>query len=221
MYDVLHNPQYGIEYAVQATQFLVDILPAAGDMSDIDDLSSTKDPLKALRREYRLDDALRRAKGTRDYPISQQAIERYRVILIDPPPTLGVMNLQTMTAADLAVCVIDMGRFASDALDQFEARLELVQTICDGHTIVLGGVLCNQFSNQKGYVDQCVAAEQSVRGRYGDRVFQTIIPENPRIFDAPSFSRPVQYHESQSSTTKAATLAYTKCAREWIERFSL
>lgn len=219
VHDVLLNPQFGIDYAIRHSRFGVDILPGAKTLSDLElDLGGGT----SIRREYRLDDALRRARGSDQYPIKQQAIERYRVILIDPPPTLAMLGLNSMVACDKALIVIDMGDFANDAIEQYVERLQLVKDqISVDHPVVLGGIICNRYYKQEGYYEQCKASEDFVRKHYGDLVFKTIIPQNSKIFNSPTHRVPVQYNDPSSSTTRVAIGAYMGLAQELIRRDAL
>lgn len=221
VYDVLLNPWAGIDYVVRHSLFGVDILQARGDMYAVE---ITLAGGEEVRREYRLDDALRQAEGSEQYPITQQAIDKYRVVIIDPPPTLGLLTLNAMVASDKIVTVIDLGAFSLQSLDQIHGRLNIAQRLQranKGHTVELAGILCNRYIQQAGYIDQCVAAEGSVRSEYGDLVFETIIPQNPRIFDSPTVGVPVQYNDPKSTVTKNASAAYAALAQEYIRRFQL
>ena len=221
VYDILLNPWAGIDYAVRHSLFGVDILQARGDMYAVElSLASGEE----IRREYRLDDALRQAEGSEQYPIQGQAIDNYRVIIIDPPPTLGLLTLNAMVACDKVVTVIDLGAFSLQSLDQVHGRLQIAQRLQKanrGHNVELAGILCNRYMQQAGYIDQCVAAEGSVRSEYGDLVFEAIIPQNPRIFDSPTVGVPVQFNDPRSTVTKNASAAYAALAQEYIERFHI
>lgn len=221
VYDVLLNPEFGIDYMVRPTLFGVDLLQARGDMYAVE---ITLAGGEEVRREYRLDDALRQAEGSEQYSIVQQAVDKYRVIIIDPPPTLGLLTLNAMVAADKIVTILDMGAFSLQSLDQIHMRLPIAQRLQranKGHTVELAGILCNRYIQQAGYIDQCVAAEKSIRSEYGTLVFETIILQNPRIFDSPTFSVPVQYNDAKSTVTKHAIASYTALAQEYIQRFQL
>jgi len=221
VYDILLNPWAGTDYVVRHSLFGVDILQARGDMYAVE---LTLAGGEEIRREYRLDDALRQAEGSEQYPILQQAIDKYRVIIIDPPPTLGLLTLNAMVASDKIVTVIDLGAFSLQSLDQVHGRLNIakrLQKANKGHTVELAGILCNRYIQQAGYIDQCVAAEGSVRREYGDLVFETIILQNPRIFDSPTVGVPVQYNDPRSTVTKHASAAYAALAQEYIRRFQL
>lgn len=220
-YDVMLNPWAGVEYAIKPSLFGVDLIQGRADMYALD---TTLTSPEEIRREYRLDDALRQATGSETYRISQQVVDKYRLVLLDPPPTLGLLTLNAMVAADFVVAVIDMGAFSIDALDQLWPRLRLAQRIQQanhGHSVELGGIVCNRYLQQAGYIDQCVLAEHTVRQEHGDKVFTTIIPQNPRVFDSPTLRIPVQYNDPKGAPTKAVSSAYANLAQEYIERFDL
>lgn len=220
-YDIFLNPWAGVDYAIQPTLFGMDIVQGRGDMYGMETLLAGPEE---IRREYRLDDALRQAKGSEQYHISKQIIKKYPLILLDVPPTLGLITLNAMVASDFIVAIIDMGALAIDALDQLWPRLTLAQRIQEannGHQVELGGIICNKYDQRPGFLDQCVLAEGTIRQEHGDKVFDTIIPYNPRIFDSPTLRMPVQYNDPKGSPTKAAITAYTSLAQEYIQRFKL
>lgn len=216
MRNVLHEPHYGIEYALHSTDFGVDVVPAQWRMADLEiALTSGRE----LRREYRLHDALRQAKGSKDYPIEHQAIDQTRLFVIDAPPNLGMFAINSFVAADAIIVVLDMGVYAWDAIEELEMRLKEIESINPNAKIA--GVICNKFDMRSGYKDTCLAIEEEARKRYGDLVFKTRIPVNARIFDAPAFNVPVQYNNPDNETTKTATAIYDQLADEIKERLAI
>jgi len=216
MRNVLHEPHYGIEYALHSTDFGVDIVPSTWRMADLEiALTSGRE----LRREYRLYDALRQAKGSKDYPIETHAIDQSRLFIIDAPPNLGMFAINSFVAADAILVVLDMGVYAWDAIEELEMRMEEIEKINPNAKIA--GVICNKFDSRRGYADTCLAIEEEARKRYGDLVFKTRIPVNARIFDAPAFNVPVQYNNPSNESTKAATALYDQLAEEIKERLKI
>jgi chromosome partitioning protein len=216
MQDVILNPNYGIEYALHSTDFGVDVVPAVWRMADTEiSLVSGRE----LRREYRLNDALRQAKGSKDYPIETQSIDQSRLFIVDAPPNLGMFAINAFVAADAIIVVLDMGVYAWDAIEELEMRLEEIEKINPNAKIA--GVICNKFDSRSGYVDTCTAIEEEARNRYGDRVFKTRIPVNARIFDAPAFNVPVQYNKIDNQATKTATALYDHLAEEIKEKLGI
>lgn len=216
MRNVLHEPHYGIEYALHSTDFGIDIVPAQWRMADLEiALTSGRE----LRREYRLHDALRQAKGSKDYPIERQAIDQSRLFIVDAPPNLGMFAINAFVAADAIIVVLDMGVYAWDAIEELEMRLKEIESINPNAKIA--GVICNKFDMRSGYKDTCLAIEEEARKRYGDLVFKTRIPVNARIFDAPAFNVPVQYNNPDNETTKTATAIYDQLADEIKERLKI
>jgi chromosome partitioning protein len=216
MQDVILNPQYGIEYALHSTDFGVDVVPAVWRMADLEiALTSGRE----LRREYRLYDALRQAKGSKDYPIEAQAIDQSRLFIVDCPPNLGMLAINAFVAADSILVVLDMGVYAWDAIEELELRLEEIEKINPNARIA--GVICNKFDARSGYKDTCLAIEEEARRRYGDLVFKTKIPVNARIFDAPAFNVPVQFNSPDNVSTKTATALYDQLAEEIKEKLGI
>lgn len=216
MEDVILNPHYGIEYAQHPTDFGVDVVPAVRHMSKTEiSLVSGQE----LRREYRLHDALRQARGSKDYSIEKQAIEQSRLFIVDCPPNLGMFAINSFVAADAILVVLDMGVYAWDAIEELEIQLEEIQLVNPNAKIT--GVICNKYDARAGYVDTCSVIEEEARDRYGDRVFRTRIPLNARIFDAPAFNVPVQYNKIDNQATKTATALYDQLAEEIKEKLEI
>lgn len=217
MQDVILNPHYGIEYALRPTDFGIDVVPAVRGMAETE--ISLVSSGRELRREYRLNDALRQAKGRENYRIERQAIEQSRLFVIDCPPNLGLLALNAFVAADSILVVLDMGVYAWDAIEELEERMEEIQLINPNAKIA--GVICNKFDSRPGYIDTCSAIEEEARERYGDLVFKTRIPVNARIFDAPAFNVPVQFNKIDNQATKTATALYDQLAEEIKERLGI
>lgn len=217
MRDVLYDPRFGIEYAIRSTDFGIDVVPAVRHMAELELtlISSGKE----LRREYRLHDAVRQARGSKDYPIELQAIEQSRIFVVDAPPNLGMFAINSFVTADAVLAVLDMGVYAWDAIEELEMRLEEIQLINPNAKIA--GVICNKYDSRPGYVDTCTAIEEEARNRYGELVFRTRIPVNARIFDAPAFNVPVQYNKIDNQATKTATALYDQLAEEIKERLEI
>lgn len=216
MHDVLTNRFSGIEYAVHRTPFGVDILPASVLMSELETSLISN---QTMRREFILYDALYQAKGETPDEQVVQAVDRYKVLFIDPPPSLGQLSFNATVPADGIVAILDMGVYAYDAIDRLKARIDLIKQANPALSIV--AVLCNRFDARQGFVLVANIIEEQARKEYGEKVFKTKIPYNASILNAPLYGIPVQYYEPGLSSTKSATQAYAALAKEFIERFGI
>ncbi len=216
MHDVLSNRFAGIEYAVHRTPFGVDILPASVLMSELETSLVSN---QVMRREFLLYDALYQARGTTPDEEIVQAVDRYKVIFIDPPPSLGQLSFNATVPADGIIAILDMGVYAYDAIDRLKARIELIRQA--NPALDIAGVLCNRFDARQGFVLVANIIEDQARQEYGGKVFKTKIPYNASILNAPLYGLPVQYYEPGLSSTKSATQAYAGLAKEFIERFGI
>jgi chromosome partitioning protein len=151
----------------------------------------------AKRREYRLRDALTKAREAHDY------------IFIDCPPSLSLLTLNGLVAADGVLVTLQCEYYALEGLS------ELLQTIIRvrdklNTALRIQGVLLTMYQHtnlSKQVVDD-------VRGHLGDKVFKTLIPRNVTLGEAPSFGQPIIYYDLQC----AGAQAYLALAREVIAR---
>jgi|SRR5579883_2653551 chromosome partitioning protein len=218
MHDVLVNPMFGVEYAVVTTRYGIDMIPATSVMSELEVSLIAKQEL-SFRREHRLNDALRNATGGEGYPIKQQAVERYSVIIIDPPPSLGQLMLNATVPVDGILAVLDMGYYSWNSMSELEARIQLVRQVNTG--IDIAGVVCNRYDSRPGFVDICVAVEEMARQQYPGKVLGSRIPYNSSIMKAPAGGVPVQFFKPESGPTKTASTAYANLAQETIPSFNI
>lgn len=218
MHDVLTNPQFGIDYAVVSTRFGIDMVPSTALMSELE-VSLIATPSLSFRREHRLEDALKHARESEDYPITQQAVERYPVIIIDPPPGLGQLLLNATVPVDGIVAILDMGFYSWNSMSEVQARVQLVKQV--NPTIDIVGIVCNRFDNRPGFVDLCVTVEQLAQQDYPGKVLDSKIPYNSSIMKAPTEGVPVQFYKPESAPTRTASTAYATLAQETINKFGI
>lgn len=154
------------------------------------------------RKTHRLADAVSRmlARGGRDYSY----------ILIDCPPSLNLLTINSLTAADAILVPLQCEFFALEGLSQLMKTVERVRTTLNPRLIIQGVVL-TMFDKRNSLSDQ-VAAD--VRQVLGDKVYQTVIPRNVRISEAPSYGKPVLLYDNAC----VGSQAYIKLASEVIRR---
>jgi chromosome partitioning protein len=136
--------------------------------------------------------------------------EEYDYVLVDCPPSLGLLTLNTMAAADSVMIPIQCEFYALEGLSQLLNTVRLVQRNLNQH-LEIDGVLLTMF-DQRLNLSRQVADE--AKEYFGDRVFETVIPRNVRLAEAPSFGKPIVLYDILS----AGAQAYLALAREIIKR---
>ena len=149
-------------------------------------------------REARLRFSLGAVRGSYDY------------VLIDCPPSLSLLTVNALTAADSVLVPIQSEYFALEGLTEL---LETVERVRDTFNPLLSmeGLVVTMFDERTNLGRQVV---EDIRKHFGDRVFHTIIPRNVRLGEAPSFGKPVLAYDIKSRGAEA----YLALAREFLKR---
>ncbi len=156
---------------------------------------------QAPRRSYRLRDAL---ASLRD------VASPYNYVLVDCPPSLNLLTVNAMTAANAVLVPLQCEFFALEGLTQLMRTVELVRGSLNPH-LEIQGVVLTMFDKRNSLSD---LVAKDVREHFGDKVYQTVIPRNVRIAEAPSFGKPALIYDLRS----AGSQAYVSLAREVISR---
>ena len=136
--------------------------------------------------------------------------QNYDYILIDCPPSLGLLTLNALTAADRVLIPMQCEYYALEGLGQLLHTIKLVQERLNP-LLELEGVLLTMFDGRTNLAIQVV---DEVKNYFGNRVFRTIVPRNVRLSEAPSFGQPIIYYDLKSTGAQA----YMALAREVIAR---
>ncbi len=136
--------------------------------------------------------------------------DQYDYVLIDCPPSLGLLTLNTMAASDSVLIPIQCEFYALEGLSQLLNTVRLVQRNLNPQ-LEIDGVLLTMF-DQRLNLSRQVADE--AKEYFGDRVYQTVIPRNVRLAEAPSFGKPIVLYDILS----AGAQAYLGLAREIMKR---
>jgi chromosome partitioning protein len=150
------------------------------------------------RREHRLKDAI------------GELAQRYDYILIDCPPSLGLLTLNALAAADAVLIPLQCEYYAMEGLAQLMSTIELVQQELNPHLAVEGIVLT--MFDQRANISHQVADE--VKRVFPDLVFGSVVPRNVRLAESPSFGKPVLLYDIKSRGCEA----YLGVARELLKR---
>ena len=135
-------------------------------------------------------------------------MDRFDYILIDPPPSLGMITLNALTAADEVIVPMPCEFFALDGLAELTETLRRIQS-GPNPRLQLGGILLT-MAEERTNLGAAVANE--VRHAFPGKVFQTMIPRNIRLAEAPSHGKPVAFYDLRSKGAQA----YLSLAKEWL-----
>jgi len=136
--------------------------------------------------------------------------EEYDYILVDCPPSLGLLTLNTLAAADAVLIPIQCEFYALEGLSQLLNTVRLVQQNLNPR-LQIEGVLLTMF-DQRLNLSRQVAEE--AKEYFGNRVYESVIPRNVRLAEAPSFGKPIVLYDVLS----AGAQSYLALAREIIDR---
>ncbi|MCD6335168.1 MAG: ParA family protein [Candidatus Latescibacteria bacterium] len=136
--------------------------------------------------------------------------DRYEYIFVDCPPSLGLITLNALTAADSVLIPIQCEYYALEGLSQLLNSIRLVQRQLNPH-LVIEGVLLTMYDSRLNLSRQ-VAEE--VRSYFGDKVYKTVINRNVRLGEAPSFGKPIILYDILSSGAQS----YMKLAEEILRK---
>ena len=172
----------------------IHVAPATLDLA-----SAEVDLFNAMGREYALREAL--DDGTRG---------AYDYILIDCPPSLNLLTINSLSAADAILVPLQCEFFALEGLSQLIKTVERVRTNLNPR-LTIQGVVLTMFDRRNNLSEQVA---EDVRSVLGDKVYQTVIPRNVRISEAPSHGKPVLLYDNAC----VGSQAYIRLASEIIRR---
>ena len=192
IYQVLID-NVAVKTVIQPTEFKVDVLPA-----NIELAGAEVELVAAISRETRLKRALDTVKAAYDY------------IIIDCPPSLGLLTLNSLAAADSVLMPIQCEFYALEGVSQLMNTIELVRNNLNP-SLEIEGVVMTMYDSRTKLAEQVVA---EVRENFGDVVYKTMIPRTVRLSEAPSYGQPIIYYDKRS---KGADV-YRNLAEEVIAR---
>ena len=194
IYDCLSGGDLTLDAVARETQ-----LPGLAVVPSTPDLAGASVELPRLPgSETRLRDALGSVR------------ERYLFTLLDCPPSLGPLTVNALVAADRVIAPVQTEYFALEGLAGLLDTLSLIQRELNPRLTVAGMILTMHDSRTRLAQD----VEREVREHFPELVFETVIPRNVRVGEAPSFGLPVTRHDPNCS----GSLAYLKLAKEVAAR---
>lgn len=194
LYNVLIE-QVPIQQVVTLTDRIgLDVVPATTDLA-----GAEVEMARLMARERLLERALR--------PV----LSHYDYILIDEPPSLGLLTINGLTAATNGVIIPVQCEYL--ALEGLSMLLETIQQVHDilNERLTIAGVVLTMYDSRTTLGHQVV---QEVREYFPDQVFQTVIPRNVRLSEAPSYGKTILSYAPNS----AGALAYQALAQEFMAR---
>jgi chromosome partitioning protein len=191
IYDVIINRESILRAIISTKVPNLDILP-----SHINLVGAEVELVQVIAREKILKDAFSSME------------ENFEYIIIDCPPSLGILTLNALTASDGVIIPIQCEYYALEGLSQLLNTVRLVQKHLN-NSLLIAGVLLTMYDNRLNLCNQ-VAAE--VRNFFKDKVYNTVITRNVRLSEAPSFGLPIIMYDATSS----GAANYMKLAEELL-----
>ncbi|MEM7057403.1 MAG: ParA family protein [Pseudomonadota bacterium] len=198
-YDALGGSTPLVQVLSPTTIEGLSIAPASVDLSGID-VELVDDPQRARKLKTLIDDP------------AGQMTSRFDYILIDCPPSLNLLTINAMAAADGILVPLQCEFFALEGLTQLIGTVQRVQGALNPG-LRISGIILTMY-DQRNRLSSQVADD--VRENLGDIVFSTLIPRNVRLSEAPSFGLPVMAYDADC----AGSLAYKALTKELLSRDS-
>lgn len=193
VYDLLINNAAPEKLLVDTGHPYLYLLPATADLAGAELELATE-----IGREQKLKLAL------------QPFVQNYQYVLIDCPPSLSLLTVNAMTAADSVLIPLQCEFYAMEGLSQILNTIRLVQKGLNPGIVVEGILLTMADARNRLSKD----VEDEIRAHFAQEAFETVIPRNVRLSEAPSHGKPIIYYDI---TSKGAS-AYLQLARELIQR---
>jgi chromosome partitioning protein len=193
VYDALINENDPNGLIIDTGHPFLHILPANSDLAGAElELASE------IGREQRLKFVL------------ASLTEQYHYIIIDCPPSLNLLTINALAAAGSVLIPLQCEFYAMEGLSQILRTIKLIQKMINP-TLKIEGILLTMF-DARGNLGKEVAAE--IRTHFSGQVFDSVIPRNVRLAEAPSHGKPVIYYD----ITSRGAASYLQLAREIIQR---
>jgi len=194
VYELLIQDDYDTQKAILKTRVKgLDVIPANVD------LAGAEIELVAIEgREKRLKEAIDKVRN------------KYDFIFIDCPPSLGLLTINSLTAVDSVLIPIQCEFYALEGVSQLMSTIELVKKSLN-HDLEIEGVVLSMFD---GRTNLSQAVVEDVRNFFGPAMYDTIIPRNVRLAEAPSYGKPIIEYDPTAPGAKA----YQEFTKEFLAR---
>ena len=192
VYEVIMDGQ-DVRSAIYPTEYELDVLPA-----NINLAGAEIELAGAAEREFRLKKALEDVRGDYDF------------IIIDCPPSLGLLNLNSLAAADGLLMPIQCEFYALEGVSELMNTLKLVRKSLNPR-LEIAGVLLTMYDSRTNLSEQVV---EEVRKYFPKEVYHTVIPRTVRLSEAPSYGMPAVFYDSKAKGAEV----YIELAKEVTAR---
>lgn len=195
-----------LEDAITSTELpSLDLVPSNTDL-----IGAEVELVTALGREGRLADALSALSAPADSSSTEPVREPYDYVILDCPPSLGLLTLNALTAADAVLIPLQCEFYALEGMTHLLQTLDLVRARLNPR-LSLTGIVLTMFDKRNKLSFQ---VEREVQRFFPERLFATRIPRNVRLSESPSFGKPAILYDVAASGTRA----YLDLAVEVMER---
>ena len=178
IYDVLIK-QVSIKSTITKTEFpTLDILGTTNDL-----VGAEIELVSIMAREFQLQSELKKIKRS------------YDIIIIDCPPSLGLLTINAFTSADALIIPIQCEYYALEGLGQLLNTIRLVQNHLN-KKLEIAGVIMTMYDSRLNLSKQVV---EEIKGFFKDKLFKTLIHRNVRLSEAPSFGKPALLYDANST----------------------
>lgn len=171
----------------------LDLAPAGIDL-----IGAELELVSSEQREYKLKNVLNRFQKV------------YRYVIIDCPPSLGLLTLNSLVAANSIVIPVQCEYYAMEGLGQLLKTVDLIRQGFN-HDLTVEGVLLTMYDSRINLSRQVI---EEIKKYFGDKVYNTRIPRTVRLAEAPSFGKPVLLYDKSSRAAKS----YVDLAKEFLSR---
>ncbi|MCD6499026.1 MAG: ParA family protein [Deltaproteobacteria bacterium] len=193
IYDALADPDSITDVIVDTELPMLKLIPSTEDLAGAEvELVDTES------REYRLKSTL------------EQVSNQFQHVFIDCPPSLGLLTINALTAADAILVPLQSEYYAMEGLGRLLTTLDKVRAAFNPRLSVEGILFC-MYDGRTNLTKQ---VEEEVRSHFDRLVFHTVIPRNVRLGESPSFGKPVLLYDIQSTGAQQ----YLALAKEYLSR---
>ena len=192
IYDCLINEEKMENVSIETEYENLSVCPSNLDLS-----GAEIELISVMGRENRLKESLMSARDVFDY------------IIIDAPPSLGLITINTLTAADSVIIPVQCEFYALEGVSQLIETIKRIKKALNPN-LYIQGIVMTMYDARTNLAMQVV---DEVKRFFPGKVYKTIIPRNVRISEAPGFGKPVIYYDESSKGAEA----YTELAMELIE----
>lgn len=191
VYNALLGEEPASSLILKTELAFLDVLPSNTDL-----IGAEIELINSEGREYRLKKVL------------EEVSDDYEYIIVDCPPSLGLLTVNSLTAADDVLVPLQCEFYAMEGLGQLMQTVRLVEQGLNPE-LGIGGILLTMFDGRNNL---CHQVSEEIRSHFGDKVFSTVIPRNVRLSESPSYGQPAILYDIGSRGARA----YMDLAKEVI-----